>query len=538
MVGRREWLRRTGVGLGGAVVATTVPTAGCAGESSAPLTASPTFVHGVASGDPLPDAVILWTRVTPEADGPIEVRWVVASDPELRDEVLEGTFTTGPERDYTVKVDVTGLSPATTYYYRFFALGGRSLVGRTRTAPSGAVERARFGVVSCSSFGHGWFHVYRHLATEDLDVVLHLGDYIYEYATDDYGDQRAYEPANEIVSLSDYRTRYAQYRRDRDLQAIHQQHPFICIWDDHESTNNSHRDGADNHQASEGSWEERKAVAYQAYVEWLPVREQEEGKIWRAFSWGTLAELYMLDTRIWGRDAPPEDADDADDPTRQLLGEDQERWLSEGLEASTATWKILGQQVMVGQLNTGPADMFSPFNLDQWDGYGAARARLFDLLESVENPIVLTGDIHSHWAIELTRDPFDPEVYDPSTGAGVVGVELVTSAVSSPALPDPRLGASLEEGLRRGNPHMKHINFIKRGWITLDVTPGASQADFWEIDGVEADDAGDPSFRIAFTVTAGTPRLEQASGATEPRGDAPELAPGMPEREIPMPREL
>lgn len=537
MVGRREWLRRTGVGLGGAVVATTVPTAGCAGESSAPLTASPAFVHGVASGDPLPDAVIVWTRVTPETEGPIEVRWVVASDPELRDEVLEGTFTTGPERDYTVKVDVTGLSPATTYYYRFFALGGRSLVGRTRTAPSGAVERARFGVVSCSSFGHGWFHVYRHLATEDLDVVLHLGDYIYEYATDGYGRQRAYEPANEIVSLSDYRTRYAQYRRDRDLQAIHQQHPFICIWDDHESTNNSHRDGADNHQASEGSWEERKAVAYQAYVEWLPVREQEEGKIWRAFSWGTLADLYMLDTRIWGRDAPPEDADDADDPSRQILGEDQERWLSEGLEASTATWKIVGQQVMVGQLNTGSADMFMPFNLDQWDGYGAARARLFDLLGSVENPIVLTGDIHSHWAIELTRDPFDPEAYDPSTGAGVVGVELVTSAVSSPALPDERLGAGLEAALLRGNPHMKHINFIKRGWITLDVTPTASQADFWEIDGVEADDAGDPSFRIAFTVASGTPRLEQASGATEPRGDAPELAPGMPEREIPIPRE-
>lgn len=537
MVGRREWLRRTGAGLGGAVVATTVPTAGCAGETSAPLNASPAFGHGVASGDPLPDAVILWTRVTPETEGPVEVRWVVASDPELRDELFEGTFTTGPERDYTVKVDVTGLSPATTYYYRFFALGGRSLVGRTRTAPSGAVERARFGVVSCSSFGHGWFHVYRHLATEDVDVVLHLGDYIYEYATDDYGSQRAYEPANETVSLSDYRTRYAHYRRDRDLQAIHQQHPFICIWDDHESTNNSHRDGADNHQASEGSWEERKAVAYQAYVEWLPVREQEEGKIWRAFSWGTLADLYMLDTRIWGRDAPPEGAGDADDPTRQILGEDQERWLTEGLEASTATWKIVGQQVMVGQLNGGPVDMFSPFNLDQWDGYGAARARLFDLLESVENPIVLTGDIHSHWAIELARDPFDPEAYDPSTGAGVVGVELVTSAVSSPALPEPRLGASLEAGFRRGNPHLKHINFIRRGWITLDVTRTTSQADFWEIDGVEADDAGDASFRIAFTVTSGTPRLEQASGATEPRGDAPELAPGMPEREVPIPRE-
>lgn len=538
MFGRREWLKRTGVGLGGAVVATTVPTAGCAGETSAPLTASPAFAHGVASGDPLPNAVILWTRVTPETEGPIEVTWAVATDPEMREEILEGTFTTGPERDYTVKVDVTGLSPATTYYYRFSALGGRSLVGRTRTAPSGAVDRARFGIVSCSSFGHGWFHVYRHLATEDLDAVLHLGDYIYEYGSDQYGDQRAYEPSTEIVSLSDYRTRYAQYRRDRDLQAIHQQHPFICIWDDHESTNNSHRDGADNHQPSEGSWEERKAVAYQAYVEWLPIREQVEGKIWRSFSWGELADVYMLDTRIWGRDVQPEDADDADDPTRQLLGEDQERWLSDGLAASTATWKIVGQQVMVGHLNTGPADMFSPFNLDQWDGYAAARTRLFDLLESVENPIVLTGDIHSHWAIELTRDPFDPEVYDAATGEGVIGVEFVTSAVSSPALPDERLGGSLEEGLLRGNPHMKHINFVKRGWITLDVTPTTTQADYWEIDGVEADDAGDPSFAVAFTVTSGTPRLTEATVPTEIRAGAPELAPAMPEREIPVAREF
>ncbi|MEZ4247574.1 MAG: alkaline phosphatase D family protein [Polyangiales bacterium] len=524
-------MRRTGAGAGAVAVM------GCTGEGGAALTASEVFLHGVASGDPLPDAVILWTRVTPEADGPVEVEWRVCTDPEARDVVVEGTFVTGPERDYTVKVDVTGLSPATTYYYRFRAPGGRSLVGRTRTAPQGAVERARFGVVSCASLGHGWFHVYRHLADEDLDAVLHLGDYIYEYGTDDYGSERVYEPSHEIVSLADYRMRYAQYRRDRDLQAIHQQHAFVCIWDDHETTNDSYRDGAENHQADEGAWAERKAAAYQAYMEWLPVREQEVGKIWRSFAWGQLADLFMLDTRLWGRDAQPEESEEAGDPTRQLLGEDQERWLSDGLLASTATWKLIGQQVMVGQLNTGSPTMFSPFNLDQWDGYAAARVRLLDLLASVDDPVVLTGDIHSHWAIELTEDPFDPETYDPATGEGSVGVEFVTSGVSSPALPDERLGGSLEEGLRRNNPHMKHINFVKRGWITLDVTPSTVQADFWEIDGVEWDDTGDATFRTAFRTTAGSRRLEMAAEPTSARANAAELAPEMPLPEIPVERQ-
>ncbi len=531
MIGRREWLRRAGAGTGA------VAMAGCVGGGGAPLVASPNFVHGVASGDPLPDAVILWTRVTPDVEGAVEVAWSVATDPEMRDEVASGTFTTGPERDYTVKVDATGLSPATTYYYRFGALGGRSLVGRTRSAPVGEVSRARFGIVSCASYGHGWFHVYRHLASEDLDAVLHLGDYIYEYGTDEYGKERAYEPGHEIVTLADYRTRYAQYRRDRDLQAIHQQHPFVCIWDDHESTNDSHREGAENHQPGEGAWAERKAAAYQAYMEWLPVREQEVGKIWRAFAWGQLARLFMLDTRLWGRDAPPEEAEDAADPTRQLLGEDQERWLSEGMRAATETWKILGQQVMVGQLNTGSAERFSPFNLDQWDGYQAARDRLLDLIEAVPGSLVVTGDIHSHWAIELTRDPFDPEVYEPSTGAGAVGIEFVTSAVSSPAVPDERLGGSLEAGLQRGNPHMKHINFVKRGWLVLDLTPSVAQADYWEVDGVAADDMGEASFRVAFTVRPDAPRLDEASGPTTPRVDAPELAPEMPLPEIPVARE-
>ncbi|MBX3248563.1 MAG: alkaline phosphatase D family protein [Myxococcales bacterium] len=529
MIGRREWMQRAGLGLG-ALSATGI--VGCGSDEDEPR-ADPNFLHGVASGDPLPDAIILWTRVTPSVDGPVEVTWELARDRAMTDVVASGEVTTSAARDYTVKVDVTGLEAGTTYFYRFGAEGGRSLVGRTRTAPRGEVDRLRFAVVSCSSYAHGWFHVYRHLAEQpDLDAVLHLGDYIYEYATSYYGSEREYEPPHEIISLSDYRTRYAQYRRDPDLQAVHQQHPFVCVWDDHESANDSWRDGAQNHDPrTEGSWEERIAVAYQAYAEWLPIREQEEGKLWRAFDYGSLADVVMLDTRIWGRDEQASSADeDLADPSRTILGEDQEAWLGEQLAASTAKWKVLGQQVMVGHLSTSSMGEFMPFNLDQWDGYQGARQRLYDQLERTENPIVLTGDIHSHWAIELPRDPFDG-IYDPETGAGSVGVELVTSSVSSPGMPDRRIARGLETALLRNNPHIKHINFSYRGWILLDLTPARAQADYWEIDDVVAGSTGDASFRTAFVVSDGERRLVQVDEPTVPRSGAPALAPGLPVRD-------
>lgn len=528
MIGRREWMQRTGLGLG-ALSATGL--VGCGSDEDEPR-ADSNFQHGVASGDPLPGAVILWTRVTPTVDGPVEVAWELTRDRAMTDVVASGVVTTSAARDYTVKVDATGLEPGTTYYYRFAADGGRSLVGRTRTAPQGEVDRLRFAVVSCSSLAHGWFHVYRHLAEQpDVDAVLHLGDYIYEYGSDYYGSERAYEPPTDIVSLADYRMRHAQYRRDPDLQAVHQQHPFICIWDDHESANDSWRDGAENHDPSQGPWEERLAVAYQSYVEWLPIREQEEGKLWRAFDYGALADLVMLDTRIWGRDEQVEDTeDDLADPTRSLLGADQEAWLGEQLGASTAKWKVIGQQVMLGHLSTSSMGEFMPFNLDQWDGYRGARERLYDQLEATENPIVLTGDIHSHWAIELPRDPFDG-TYDAATGAGSLGVEFVTSAVSSPAVPERLIARGLETALLRNNPHIKHINFSYRGWILLDLTPARVQADYWEIDDVVAGSVGERSFRTAFVVSDGERRLVQVDEPTVARADAPALAPGAPPRD-------
>ena len=266
------------------------------------------FYHGVASGDPLSDRVILWTRVTPEqGEGTINVTWAVALDPQMQQTVKEGSFTTDAARDYTVKVDVTGLSPETTYYYMFTAFGRNSLTGRTKTAPT-QDDHLRFAVVSCSNYQDGYFSAYRRISERnDLDAVIHLGDYIYEYEEGDFGDFRPIEPKNEIVSLDDYRVRYSFYRMDPDLRAAHQQHPFITVWDDHEFANNAYKDGAENHQPdTEGDWNVRKNNAWQAYFEWMPVRESGDAsnpyRIYRNIKYGNLLDVMMLDTRIEARD--------------------------------------------------------------------------------------------------------------------------------------------------------------------------------------------------------------------------------------------
>lgn len=271
------------------------------------------FYHGVASGDPLPDRVILWTRITPEADGPVDVTWRMATDPDFQDVVQSGRVTTEAARDYTVKIDAAGLQPDRTYYYAFEALGETSLTGRTRTAPLGAADHLRFAIVSCSNYQNGFFNAYARIAErDDLSAVIHLGDYIYEYPEGGFGfDEeigRGHEPDGEAVTLDDYRIRYSFYRLDPDLRRVHQQHPFITVWDDHEYANNAWKDGAENHQPeTEGPWPARKSVANQAYFEWLPVREPEPAadglkRVYRRIAYGDLLELYMLDTRIEERE--------------------------------------------------------------------------------------------------------------------------------------------------------------------------------------------------------------------------------------------
>lgn len=490
----------------GAAVLAAPLIAGCS-SSSTDDEAKERFIHGIASGDPLPDAVILWTRVTGDG-GNVSVTWEVFEDLEATKLVITGTAEATADRDFTVKVDARGLQPGRTYYYRFKALGSTSKVGRTKTAPSGSVARLRFGLASCASYAHGYFHGYRALAEQaDLDAILHLGDYIYEYGSLDYGDLRPYEPVHEIKTLDDYRKRHAFYKRDPELQAVHLQHPFITIWDDHETANDAWRDGADNHQPDEGPYPDRKAAATRAYFEWMPIREQN-GQIFRKLAYGDLVELVMLDTRLHARTeqaggalgAPP-----PPDPKRTLLGDDQAAWLEGTLKASTAKWKLVAQQVMVGNIILDVGKQIA--NLDQWHGYPESRARFLDFLRTsaVKDVVILTGDIHSSWANEIVGDPNDPKQYDPANGKGALAVEFVTPGITSPGLPQIFLG--LIEQVRPLNPHVRYIEPSHRGFVILDVTPARIQAAWHLFDDVVSPEPTKPKFSAAWAVKSGETRL-------------------------------
>ncbi len=483
------------------------------------------FTHGVASGDPLTDRVILWSHVEGVTE-PTEVFWEISEDRDFAVRRNVGTFTTNAGRDFTVKVDALELSPGTTYFYRFHALGRTSPVGRTRTAPEGAVDRLRFAVVSCSSYAHGWFHTYRELATQpDLDAVLHLGDYIYEYGDGQYGNVRAYDPPHEIITLEDYRRRYRHYRKDAWLQAVHVQHPFICIWDDHESANDSWRGGAQNHDAGEGPWMERRAAAEQAYLEWIPIRESADGRIWRTLKYGELVDLVMLDSRLWGRDEQTT-RDNYADPDRTLLGLDQEAWLNDELADSQAKWRLLGQQVMMGHLRfqASPNLPLNPVNGDQWDGYDASRQRLFQMVRDneVQNLVVLTGDIHTSWAMELTEDPNDPQMYDPMTGDGALAVEFVATSVTSPGL--PAVQPALIDLVLQSNPHIKWTDVEKKGWVLLDITAERVQGAWYHFDRIDVEEPQVPFVAKVFEVYDGAPRLFEVEAVADARADAPPLA--------------
>ncbi len=479
------------------------------------------FRHGVASGDPLSDRVILWTRVSPPATSPIPVRWVIANDAKLEKVVNQGVITALPGRDFTVKVDALGLQPGHTYYYRFEAAGQQSPVGRTKTLPDNSVSQVRLAVASCSNLPFGYFNAYAHIAKRaDLDAVLHLGDYLYEYAPGEYGNGeelgRAHEPAREIVSLADYRTRHAQYKLDPDLQEAHRQHPWICVWDDHESTNNSWRDGAENHnpELGEGDWPARKAVAIQAYHEWLPIREQPSANgpfIYRSFRFGQLADLIMLDTRLHGRSRQlddPKDTQGLSDTRRTILGHDQQAWLAEQLRASKRhgiTWRLLGQQLMFGQLLGDDGHLL---NTDQWDGYPASRNAVLDQLatEEIDNMVILTGDIHTAWAMDITPDPTS-SAYDPATGQGSLAVELVTTSVTSPGPSgDPAALAEREQTLVETRPHMHFVNLREHGYLLLDIDAERTRGEFWFVDSI-LERGGSERLAAAYVTARGANHL-------------------------------
>jgi alkaline phosphatase D len=496
---------------------------------------NPVFRHGVASGDPLSDRVILWTRVTPASPGAsATVAWVLARDPRLAQVVSRGEAQTGAARDFTVKVDVTGLQPATTYYYQFETAGGRSAVGRTRTLPVSGVSRIRLGVVSCSNLPQGFFNAYACLANRaDLDAILHLGDYLYEYKNETYGDGRKLGrvpmPDREMVALQDYRERHAQYKADPDSQEVHRQHPFIVTWDDHEFANNTWRDGAENHNAGEGEWTPRRRAAVQAYYEWMPIREDAQtlqDKIYRTFRFGNMATLFMLDTRMIGRDQqmPREDTTTIELPNRQLLGAEQEGWLAEQVVASVrnqSRWSLFGQQVMFAPQTPVGVRASNP---DSWDGYRAARGRVFDMVERarMDNLCVLTGDVHSSWAYDLPRDPFGG--YDKGTGRGSIGVEFAGTSVSSPSNlgrgPD---GPKQLADAMAARPHLHYVDGRYRGYFVLDLTRERLQADFFAMATVEERSTAE-RFEKGFVTESGRNHLTEAA-TPAPRAPAPDPAP-------------
>ena len=515
-----------------------------------------TFQHGVASGDPLPRAVVLWTRVTPTPDaqpgsglGPrVQVSWEVATDRRFRDVVRRGRTTTGPARDHTVKVDATRLRPDTAYFYRFTVRGQTSAVGRTRTAParSSSPDGLRFGVVSCANLQAGWFAAYRHLAArDDLHAVIHLGDYLYEYGPGDYGygrdnvDVRPHQPAHEMLSLADYRQRHAQYKADPDLRALHARHPFIVTWDDHEVANDQWSGGAENHQAAEGDYLARRAAAHRAYDEWMPVRMSgtaatgDGTQLFRTLRFGGLAELSMLDLRTY-RDQQAATPAPTPVPSPQgggdgtITGRAQLDWLKQRLRRGGPQWKLVGNPVMIAPVTFAqvPHDLVdpvndvtgllprdgAPYNVDQWDGYTRDRRELFEHIrdQGLRDVVFLTGDIHSGWACDL---PHDAATYPLGDSAGV---ELVCTSVTSNNLKDitgsPARTTSLavEAVIQTNNRHVRWLDFDDHGYSVLDVTPERVQMD-WYVIGDRADRKAGSSWTASWATRSGTNKVHPVS---------------------------
>ncbi|MFF8949470.1 alkaline phosphatase D family protein [Streptomyces sp. NPDC014940] len=528
------------------VVKAAAATAVLAGPLAAALPAraadqAPAFLHGVASGDPLPDGVLLWTRVTPVPEaipgsgvGPdTEVGWVVARDKAFTDVVAKGSTTARAESDHTVKADIRGLAPATDYWFRFTAGGTDSPVARTRTAPAAdaAVSSLRFGVVSCANWEAGYFAAYRHLAARnDLDAWLHLGDYIYEYKSGEYAARgtvvRPHAPANEILTLADYRTRHAKYKTDPDLQALHLKAPVIAIWDDHEFADNAWSGGAVNHtEGAEGTWSARQAAAKQAYFEWMPVRPAIAGTTYRRLRFGKLADLSLLDLRSFRSQQASTASGSVDDPDRTLTGRAQLDWLKAGLKASDTRWRLVGNSVMISPFAVGSlsADLLKPLakllglpqegiavNTDQWDGYTDDRRELLAHLRSnaIGNTVFLTGDIHMAWANDV---PVDAGTYPLSASAAT---EFVVTSVTSDNLddivkvPEGTVSAVASPVIKAANRHVHWVDTDRHGYGVLDITADRAQMDYYVLS--DRTDANATSAWVrSYRTRSGTQRVER-----------------------------
>ncbi|MFI1004128.1 alkaline phosphatase D family protein [Streptomyces galbus] len=525
--GRRRFLTVTGAAAALAF-AVNLPAAGtaAAAEYDARKISDNPFTLGVASGDPLPGSVLLWTRLAPQPYQPdgglpaqrVTVHWELAHDAAFRRIVRRGAAVAHPEFSHTVHVEVSHLPADRVYFYRFRAGAWLSPTGRTRTAPPPGARPAALtlGAVSCQAYTDGYYTAYRHLAEDDVDVVFHLGDYLYEYAVDATGNHRKYTdrtlPAHfdrETVTLEDYRLRYALFKSDPDLMAAHAAHPFVVTWDDHETENNY----ADDVPEDNGSSEEfllRRASAYRAYWEHQPLRRPQlptgsDMRLYRRLHWGRLAQFDVLDTRQYRSDQAYGDGwqypgPESEDPARTLTGATQERWLIDGWRRSRALWNVVPQQVTFSRRYNTTASP-SKVSMDSWDGYPASRERILAGAEAVgvENLMVLTGDVHVHYAFDIKRDFADP-------GSRTVGTEIVTTSVTS-----GRDGAERPANWATylaANPHLKFYDG-RRGYVNVTLGQQEARADFRTVPYVTR--PGAPVTTAASFVTqAGAPGLRPA----------------------------
>ncbi|MEE6262230.1 alkaline phosphatase D family protein [Plantactinospora sonchi] len=515
----RRTLLVTSAAVGTAGALTTLPAAASAAR---PLRTDP-FTLGVASGDPDADGFVLWTRLAVEPlaedgmggmpDRAVPVRWEVATDERFRHVVRRGTVLARPQTGHSVHVELDGLAPGREYFYRFHAERHSSPVGRTRTTPApwmlGGTLTMAFA--SCSQYEHGYFTAYRRLAEEEPDLVLHLGDYQYEYTKDSYtipgGNIRDHE-GPETVTLANYRQRHAQYKSDADLQAAHAAAPWLVVWDDHEVDNNWADEVYERPDIPQPDFLARRKAAFQAYYENMPLRRTSvprgiDMQLYRRIRWGRLANFHMLDTRQYRDDQACgdgyQDCPAALDPARSITGPEQERWLLDGFHRSDARWDILGQQVFFAQRdnNAGPATVTS---MDSWDGYVASRDRITRgwLNAGVRNPVVLTGDVHAHWASELKLDYADPT-------SRTVGTELVCSSISTTG--NGADSNPADHSFLKINPHLKFYN-NQRGYVLTKIRADELAVDFKVLPYVTTPDAPVHT-RASFVVEDRAPGLHQ-----------------------------
>ncbi len=496
----------SGTGSGGAASSTTSTTL-----HTAKIAADP-FTLGIASGDPLVDRVILWTRLAPDAlavDGGggmpadrVDVVWEVAADDRFTSVVASGVFTAEVAHGHSVHVDADGLDPATDYHYRFRVGDWESPVGRARTLPDGTPERFRLAVANCQMYETGAYGAYRHMADQDLDLVLHLGDYIYEYPG--VPGDRMSQPGHLVVSLADYRLRYASYHLDPDLQAAHARFPFVVTWDDHEVANNYMGDVVPG--TPDGADLDRKAAAYQAWWENLPVRlDPPEGAalaVHRSVTVGDLARIHVLDQRQHA-DLPPcrpepdstIDFGDCEDRTvedRSRHGGDQEEWLANGLAEGGVTWNLLGNPVVLAGIDSGSADGDAAYYLDVWDGFPQARSRLVEQLAAADNPVVLTGDYHQGMVLDVHRTPFD------------VSSEVVAPEFMAPPISSVLFGQDVSPR----TPHLRE-QLNEHGYLSVEVTADRLTARF-EVVADVVDPASAVRTASTWTVDAGDPVSRRA----------------------------